>query len=340
MDFIKKFLPSYRAAKKTDSRIKELTKKIDTVEKMIKDLDYKNEYLFYCSNALPDESFEDAKKRILLEMPKAGGELRIIQKGSTYILRRLKEICDANGLKFFLEGGTLLGAVRHQGFIPWDDDVDIGMMREDYWKLWDLLKDDEELTIHYYYMYNPNKNPISSDIITKVKLKNSDIFYVDVFPYDYIDSDEENFYAKHKKLNGALHDKFRQYFEEKNYQQKDFNIPQSESSFDEDISDIVKEFLKKHNYTSCGDKLVFGVDQSYGFVCMYKKNDASNYFPLVENGIEFEGVKYSVQAKYDELLTELYKDYMLLPNSVKPTHSKELQGLSEKDVMFVKKLYD
>ena len=64
--------------------------------------------------------------------------VRAIQSKMLEILVYFRDFCEANGLKFVLCGGTCLGAIRHQGFIPWDDDVDVFMLREDYEKLQDL----------------------------------------------------------------------------------------------------------------------------------------------------------------------------------------------------------
>ena len=63
--------------------------------------------------------------------------LRMLQLCELGILKDIDRICAEHHLTYYLLGGTLLGAIRHSGFIPWDDDVDIGMFREDYQRFQD-----------------------------------------------------------------------------------------------------------------------------------------------------------------------------------------------------------
>lgn len=76
-------------------------------------------------------------------------ELRSLQLSELEILQMFKQLCESNHLRFYITAGTLLGAVRHQGFIPWDDDIDVVMPRKDYDKLRDICK--SELPSDYYF---------------------------------------------------------------------------------------------------------------------------------------------------------------------------------------------
>ena len=68
-------------------------------------------------------------------------ELRKLQLLELNLLQKFKQICDENNLTYYLVGGGLIGALRHGGFIPWDDDLDIDMPREDYDRFVAICKD-------------------------------------------------------------------------------------------------------------------------------------------------------------------------------------------------------
>lgn len=111
------------------------------------------------------------------------------------ILIRFSKYCDSHGLEYFLDAGTLLGAVRHKGYIPWDDDIDVNMPRKDYDRFCELTrKNHGKLSEHLYVEYSedtifpflkiaddrtvlveyPDKNPMEVGV------------YIDVFPKDGI----------------------------------------------------------------------------------------------------------------------------------------------------------
>ena len=72
-------------------------------------------------------------------LPKAQGVLRDIQLSILKLLLEVDKVCKEHKIQYWLDYGTLLGAIRHKDFIPWDDDIDISMMREDYEKSLELF---------------------------------------------------------------------------------------------------------------------------------------------------------------------------------------------------------
>ncbi|MBB4038352.1 lipopolysaccharide cholinephosphotransferase [Dysgonomonas hofstadii] len=104
-----------------------------------------------------------------------GSDLRELQLKMLDILRIVTDICDRHGLTYWLSGGTLLGAVVHDGFIPWDDDIDIEMPRPDYKKLLKILPG--ELPEHLYLQTPKEKGyPI---LLSKVRDRNSIVYMKD-----------------------------------------------------------------------------------------------------------------------------------------------------------------
>lgn len=120
--------------------------------------------------------------------------LRKVQLAQLEIAKEIRRVCEKNGIRYFLCCGTFLGAVRHGGFIPWDDDMDMGMLREDYETFCRIAPQElrENFCLQSWYTEPGYALPFA-----KVRMRSTvyreaksatlreNGFYVDVFPFDY-----------------------------------------------------------------------------------------------------------------------------------------------------------
>ena len=128
------------------------------------------------------------------------------------LLVQVQKICKKHDIQYFAYAGTMLGAVRHNGFIPWDDDIDIMMTRANYKKFCDIA----EKELEYTYFLQTEKTDTTT-IMGLAKIRNSKTtgilkshenrnfkfnqgIFLDIFPLDNIPDEEETFYKFKKKL--------------------------------------------------------------------------------------------------------------------------------------------
>lgn len=97
------------------------------------------------------EALDDAKKRFFRSLPTATGGMRLFQLGCTKLLAEFDALCEQHSLQYWMMFGTLLGAVRHGGFIPWDDDVDLAMPRDEVDRLIALVEGDDRYAVTTIY---------------------------------------------------------------------------------------------------------------------------------------------------------------------------------------------
>ena len=114
-----------------------------------------------------------------------------LRRAQLMIAKEIKRICDLNNINYFLDSGSMLGAVRHSGFIPWDDDMDIGMCCDDYEKFISIAP--KELDNRFFLdNYETNKsNPL---VFSKVRLKGT----------TYIENIGNNIFYKFNKFEDFL----------------------------------------------------------------------------------------------------------------------------------------
>ena len=279
-------------------------------------LDRKYEALYWFMVNDGDFTAVEKKKKFFKNYECSSKELREHQLANAQLLKQFRDFCSENGLVYWLEGGTLLGAIRHDGFIPWDDDIDVNMPMTDMLQLKKLL--DERKT---EFEFRNKYNCYLGCVVPGITVNTYPDCWIDIFPMSFIDCSNLGFNETKKAINACSK-------EMRNILKKKITIvPNQQDEFVdmEDKDDLRVKFIER-TFLEYGNKLPTGPNPN----CCYRALSAHNspggcdlfytqdIFPLTT--AEFEGETYAVPKNYHEWLTAYYGDYFHVPLNRVPKH--------------------
>lgn len=271
-----------------------------------------------------------------LKFPNLNVDIKKVQEVELEILLEFDRLCKEHGIKYQLCSGTLLGAIRHKGFIPWDDDIDVCMLREEYMKFLDISN--ENLDKRYFLQTNETDKNYNCQF-AKIR-KNHTIFmqeivketnihqgiFIDIFPFDNV---------KINNILGKMQRIVLNFILRLNY----FRLKQLVYNTSNNIIRYLKliiHYLMKIIPKSLLDNLTLkimsvfnGQDTKYvGELSLSLSKNLYDRFTIEKRIFydtiewEFEGHKFPVPREYDYVLTKNYGDYMTPPplEQQKPHH--------------------
>ena len=230
------------------------------------------------------------------------------------MLEDIDSFCGANGIKYFLVYGTLLGAVRHKGYIPWDDDIDICLPRPDYERFISLYKN-KERNYHIVEFRKTNGYGLpfakvsNESTVMNEFLYDKDVFgvYIDVFPIDgygkKIQIIQSRWLNKFLNAKKAILGKNRSLI-------KNILIAIGKITL---LPFSVNAILNKMHYVATAFE--YSKSQQTEIFCSSTVEREIVPRIVFEKVIksDFENLKVNIPAEYDKYLTALFGDYMTLP---------------------------
>ena len=295
-----------------------ILQRLDDIPKRIDELEEQNRYLKELVMANID----------IRKAPEATGNMRLAQLANFKLLLIVKEICEKHKLEYYLNFGSLLGAIRHKGYIPWDDDIDIMMIREDYNKLLKIL-DKEFKKTNLFYTH--------SEIIRVYYGKTP--VQIDIFPSDFykkpVNNEEERLKIG-KELVDVHMANIR--FDWEKLKTQDRTIANlSYPEIEELRHKVVGPDVSKAKASKIHPAIFHGIEKS-SIRPVRSIQDYDWIYPL--KSAVFEGVKLPIPNQPDPILRSYYHDYMAWPTSIKPKHDDIQSRLNDETIRILQLIVD
>lgn len=266
-----------------------------------------------------------------------GPKRREIWECELDILKKFDEICKKHGLRYFLEAGTLLGAIRHHGFIPWDDDIDVSMPRKDYEKL--IKIGAQEFSSPYYFQYitTDNKYPglhVKIRNTNTTAILNSWLFtdvnqgiFIDVFPLEGVPDDESERQEQYEKasLLGRALKSYYNYDKILSLNPKIIRMLLKRRKLAKQVIKDQIEYIKKYEeYQQLFKKYDFDKCEKVGitsFLYVDGKRalyDRKDYDETIY--VDFENLKLPVPIGYKHVLEMYFGEDYMIPKQIPSGH--------------------
>lgn len=253
-------------------------------------------------------------------------DLKKLHKCLLDILKEFQRICDKNKLTYFAIAGTMLGAVRHNGFIPWDDDLDVGMPISDFIILRNTIEKDIKKPYVFIDTLNKNRNTqyfykIENEKTAFIEESNVNFkkgIWIDILPFSGVPDSNISLYIFLKKL--YLYKKLDlynnlEYKKCKNIKQKIIKLLFFPFTFRKSNNYYISKFEKLMNkYDFKKSKRIFyawRLSFSYKRTIKYSIFDSNIFNSIISH--KFENTSIMIPNGYDLYLKKCYGDYMKLP---------------------------
>jgi lipopolysaccharide cholinephosphotransferase len=246
--------------------------------------------------------------------------LRTIQLCNGWLLSEFKRICDENNIQYFLLHGTLLGAVRHGDFVPWDDDLDVGMTMSEYGKLQKVMPhyaDFKVVEYHSFYTksFHYKIGEFQANFGTKI-----DRYFVDIFTFYDINVTGQNsravwdqFISKRKQMCDEI-DALLNY-----------RPVHNATSISDEMNSLLDKYRNTYADDSGGNTLILNITAPYLYgIIMFNKEII---FPL--KTLKFQNTEYFVPNDSNLVLRQIYGEYYDFPVNFKPGHTGKKPLTSE-----------
>ena len=259
-------------------------------------------------------------------------EIQNVNKKSLY---KLDEICKKYNIQYWAAYGTLLGAIRHKGFIPWDDDLDVCMMREDYEKLCSVPEEEWGGEFQFCSLYSDDE--IHDRPFGRVYVRNSqiqcyrDVYYwrrwsdgkpwstkliLDIFIFDYLPDDDKLYRKIHKKLFPLLDERYK-LVKLKPATNKTDAVSKLKCTIKTLYSRCMRMLYRKpwrkidDVYSATVKRYPKG--SRVGTYCTndFTKYNYNDIFPL--RTATFEEIEVPIPKNWEQMLIDMYGDYMQFP---------------------------